>query len=250
MTRIRWRTLLAVTIPPLTTLTAHATVFWGYNTNSNPGTRGPRVQADAAHAAFVSSFAVTGFESFEGFAPGTVSTKVLFNFVGANRLGSVGNFVNSAPWVQSLPTGTNGGAYPTHLNKYLGLGLPMSSGGATTNTMRIVFSQPVQGFGFYMTDAEQIRPVVDVYYASGGPTSHTLPITIGQQGSIAFWGWKTNGPAITSVWLRNFGQTGPPSDRVGLDRMTVGIVPEPGTLLACAAGLVGLAMRRRKAVAR
>jgi len=220
-----------------------AQVFFGQDLNTNGNVRGPRAAADAAHAAFVAAFPITGFESFELRTPGTIPTSTLFKFTGTNRTALAFGFTGTAPWIQNLPTGTNTGSYPAHLNKYLGMGLTMTSGAPVSTTMTLAFSSPVQGFGLYITDVDNSVPKVEVTFLGGGTTIYVPPLVM-NNGSIAFWGVRHINSSIVSVRLRDFGSRS--SDRVGLDRLTVGIVPEPGTLLVVAAGAATLLARRRR----
>lgn len=220
-----------------------AQLFFAQNVNSNGNVRGPRAAADAAHAAFVAAFPITGYESFELRPPGTLPNSTLFKFTGTNRTAVVSGFTGTAPWIQNLPTGTNNGCYPAHLNKYLGMGLAMNNGTAVSKTMTLVFSAAVQGFGLYITDVDNSTPKVEVTFLGGGKTTYTPPLVM-NNGSIAFWGVRNATSPIIGVRLIDFGSAS--SDRVGIDRLTVGVVPEPGTLLVVAAGAATLLARRRR----
>lgn len=239
---------------------AHSVAFFGEDLGPpNGNTRGPRVNADAAHAAFLATFATTGFESFETRPNGNLATTSPLQFVGTPVLGTITPFTAPAPQIDQInsPVATNAGAYPTHGVKYLSMGLGASSGD-TSSSMNIFFSQGVSGFGLYMTDIEYFRPQVRIY-STTGVTVVNLPNTVWPAGgsprsaTIAFWGWRDTG-LIGHVELSNFG-SGPgrnPSDRVGVDRLTVGLgsVPEPTSMIALAAGAIGLVARKRRATSR
>lgn len=239
---------------------SHSVAFFGEDLGpTNGNTRGPRVNADAAHALFLASFATTGYESFETRPNGSLIITSPLQFVGTPVLGTIAPFTAPAPQIDQInsPVATNAGAYPTHGVKYLSMGLGASSGDTSTS-MNIAFSQGVSGFGLYMTDVEYFRPQIRIY-STTGVSVVSLPNTVWNSGSstrsgtIAFWGWRDTG-LIGHVELSNFG-SGPgrgPSDRVGVDRLTVGLgsVPEPTTMIVLAAGAIGLAARRRRAASR
>ncbi|MCT7997214.1 SBBP repeat-containing protein [Laspinema olomoucense] len=117
--------------------------------------------------------------------------------------------------VQTLPTGTNGGMFPTSGDNYL-----LSS---NDESFTINFSSPQSAFGFTVTDAEGDPFVLTLHREDGTTSELTIPVTASwpaNSGSALFFGVTDTDTPFTGVTVRKPGDT----ERIGVDDLIIGQV--------------------------
>ncbi len=223
------------------------TTYFGedINTNSTLGVnatiRGARTNADVAYGSFIASAPAYGQENFESYAGGAFPNGGSLSFPASGITGTL-SYTSAAPAIELVPAApaTIDGGYSSSGSQALSFGFLNGLCGT------IALSQPVRGFGLYITDAELIAPTITVHYTDATTQDFSVPVTVYPfpnfiSGNIAFWGVNTTKP-FNSIDLKGFGTAG--NDRMFLDQMTV-LVPEPSSLLVLAgAALLGLRRRR------
>ena len=211
---------------------ADVAVIFGEDPNTaaplgqNQVERGPRTNSDAARQQFLATLpnTVAADESFEGFPVGQASQWTDIVFPGTSITGQVTFNVSVVMREMNDPSGTYNGCYPTDGINYIEVGL--TSGG---NRCQVAFSQPVRGFGTYITDIEEALPVVTVWFTDGTTSAYTVPATHNprRSGDICFWGVISDSKLISRVYVSNLGND---NEAVGLDQLT--IIDDSGTGLA------------------
>lgn len=108
-----------------------------------------------------------------------------------------------------------------------------------------VVGKSFNAFGFYLADPADVAASLTLKYADG-TYSDSLTIPFGQQNAELFYVSVVSPKSIVgaSFYFNNSAN----NDGWGIDDITVGTLPEPGTLLLIALGLLGLGAARRKAL--
>lgn len=117
--------------------------------------------------------------------------------------------------VQTLPTGTNGGMFPTSGDNYL-----LSS---NDDSFTIDFNSPQSAFGFTVTDAEGDPFVLTLHREDGTTSELTIPVTASwpaNSGSALFFGVTDTDTPFTGVTVRKPADT----ERIGVDDLIIGQV--------------------------
>lgn len=150
-------------------------------------------------------------------------------------------------WRVTDESRTTAGLDPTDGSQYIEIGAGLSSGGAAIS-VTFSFDNPIDSFGLNVFDFGDL----------GGAGELSLSIDLGDEfliasstsgylgnGNILFFG-LTSDVAFSQVVLSKTSTT----DGIGIDEVYYTTVPEPGTLVLFAVGLLGLAFvaRRRRAV--
>lgn len=221
-------------------------------TVSGPGT----ATAEAAEATFLSFLKDTTTETFEGF---TAATSSADQSVTINT--SVGSF-------EQLMTGGDYASESCNADGFSCLGglailnqdtspfdgrFPMPTDAANTNWLDSMDSQEVQfslaglftAVGFYLTDPNDVGGLMDIVFADASSATFDLSnvFTGAHSSGGAYYLGFMSDMAITSLVFRSNDE----NDGFGIDNVTVGTVPEPGTLALLGLGLAGIgAMRSRK----
>jgi PEP-CTERM motif len=198
----------------------------------------------AARTSFVSALGTVGVENFESYGVGTPPASLSFTGSGvtATATYAAGESINNVP---------DNGAFATSGTHYL------DSQGVRDD--HLVFSSPVAGIGFYVTDIsdggtapDQISVVATL--AGGGTKTFTTSVTTGNSNAnVLFFGVVGTDPSelFSGVEILNTFST--EGDVHGIDDITVGLttaVPEPSSLLMLGIGLAGLAGNRWRRRAR
>jgi hypothetical protein len=110
------------------------------------------------------------------------------------------------------------------------------------NPIIISFATPADYIGGF--DIDMPGCILRATFADNTTAQITLDATATSGNTAEFWGiWRNDAPGITRV---EFLGTNGGDGEWGLDNLEYGLVPEPGTLLALAAGLGAAAFRRRR----
>jgi hypothetical protein len=221
--------------------TAPAQIFSGVDVGGGAG--GPRVNSDAAHAAWAAAAAplcpVT--ETFEGIALLSASPIPLACGMVLNSTGPVGaGFdLNQVTNNQDSEIGYNTTAGGAQFFRF-------SPDFAVPATLTINFGGPTRAFGVYITGVQQWAGLTN---ASWGVDNFILPDTdVGQAiGGVQFFGFVSNAPVLSvSFTTRPIGGS---RDILGFDDIQVAAtIPEPATVALTLTGLLalaGVAIRRR-----
>ncbi|MBW4610135.1 MAG: hypothetical protein KME22_23715 [Hassallia sp. WJT32-NPBG1] len=149
--------------------------------------------ADAARNDFLSNLAGAGTETFEGFAPGNVSSFSI-NFPGAGTATFQGQGI-----IQNVPIGATP-RYPISGNQFLDIGnfvgLPTSPGFSFNS---FTFSNPEAAFGFYATSLGDVlnSPTdLELTLTNGTTQSLTIPAIYNSSavGSALYYGIIAENP--------------------------------------------------------
>jgi hypothetical protein len=220
---------------------AGSTTFFGIDQGNGIPPTSPNLSL-AARTSFVSALRTVGVENFESFGVGSRPASLSFagSGVTATATYAAGEAINNVP---------DNGAFATSGTHYLD-----SQGVRDTH---LVFSSPVAGVGFYVTDLsdggtapDQISIVATL--AGGGKQTFTTSVTTGNSNAnVLFFGVVSTDPSalFSEVEILNTFTT--EGDIHGIDDITVGLtaaVPEPSGLAMLGIGLAGLAGygRRRR----
>lgn len=223
---------------------ASAQIFSGVDVGGGVG--GPRVNADAARAAWVAaagSLCATT-ETFEGFAVGTAAP---INLACGMQLTTTG-----APVVSELNA--------VRSDQDAQIGYNTTAGGAnffrfspdfsSTATLTFDFGGARTAFGLFITGIQQEFGLTTVTW---GANSFLLPDTQGAPGvaGVQFFGFVAES-GVTSVTFTTVANASVGRDILGFDDVQVGaasVVPEPGAWALLTTGLVaiaGVGARRRR----
>lgn len=218
---------------------------------------GPGIsEAEAAETDFLAFLKDTTTETFEGFTAATSS---------ADQLTTISTSVGDFTQLQS------GGDYPSEACNAGGFscagGLailnpdtspfngryPMPDDPANENWLDSMDSQQMQftlagmytAVGFYLTDPNDVGGIMNIMFAdqSQGVLDLGPVFASGLTSGSAFYIGIMSDVAISSLTF----YTNDENDGFGIDNVTVGTVPEPGTLALLGLGLAGIGiMKRRK----
>lgn len=217
---------------------AASIIFSGVDIGGGVG--GPRVNSDAAHAAWLA--AAGGFNFFENFEGIAVGSSTPVSLAGGMMTlttvgGPIGSTLNQVANDQDPQIGYNTTAGGANFFR-----LSPEFGGAAT--MTISFSSPVRAFGVYVTG---IQTNFGLTTALWGADSFQLPDTQGVPGQagVQFFGF-TSDTLISSISFRTVANPAVGRDIMGFDDIQIVAVPEPVTIALVLGGLAaGVARRRR-----
>ncbi|MCT7991018.1 SBBP repeat-containing protein [Laspinema olomoucense] len=162
---------------------------------------------DNARDEFVGNLINVETVDFENFAPDDTPNTLDFGNTTATLSGNLK--------VQTLPTGTDGGMFPSSGDNYL-----LSS---NDESFTINFNSPQSAFGFTVTDAEGDPFVLTLHREDGTTSELTIPVTASwpaNSGSALFFGVTDTDTPFTGVTIRKPANT----ERIGVDDVIIGQV--------------------------
>jgi hypothetical protein len=223
---------------------ANAALVTFFGEDLNPGLTVPAGgNAENARNAFLSNLVGVGTETFEGFALGT-GTPLAISFPGS--VGAITATISGNGLVENNAGGAgSGGNAFGRFNTTPG----GSQYWEASSVFTIAFSAPISAFGFYATDIGDFNGQVTLQASNGVVTNLVIPNTVlGPDGSLLFYGFIDTVNSYTSIV---FGNTAAGVDFFGFDDMIIGDrqqvrTPEPFTGALLGAGLLGLALCRRR----
>lgn len=176
-------------------------------------------------------------------ACGIASPDILADFE-ALPLGNIHGVANVYPGL--TVTSSNSIANVTNSSGALGGSTPIglqAMAAAENQLYTLSFASPVDYIGLLHMDLNTLG--ITVTYTDNSTTTHTVAGSGGSQGNTAvFVGiYRNDKPGIQSIVLDGNGG----DNEWGVDNIEYGAVPEPATMVAVAAGILGLARRRRRA---
>ena len=176
-------------------------------------------------------------------ACGIASPDILADFE-ALPLGNIHGVANVYPGL--TVTSSNSIANVTNSSGALGGSTPIglqAMAAAESQLYTLSFASPVDYVGLLHMDLSSLT--VTVTYTDNTTSNHTVSTSGGTTGntSVFFGIYRNDQPAIQSILLNGDGGDG----EWGVDNIEYGAVPEPATMVAVAAGILGLARRRRRA---
>lgn len=201
----------------------------------------------SARASFLSNLMGVGTDSFESFAPGAVAPLSL-SFAGAGTATLTNNgLIQNVGGLAARRKATSG-------SKFWDLGT--GTGGLQ---FTIKFSQAIAAFGVYGVDVGDFGDQLTLsFYRNNSLTSSWSPDhglgggTNGpNDGNLNFFGYINTASLFDEIRFSSKGITSQSEDFWGFDDMTIGsleqvVVPEPASVALLGAGLVGLAVSRRR----
>jgi hypothetical protein len=213
---------------------AQAAVLTYFDVDNGVAPGSPFPQSAGAAAVFVNEVGPLSLLTFEGLAAGAVPS------------------FSPAAGVTLSRTGFNYGGGYTGVSTYeyglAALGFNTTPGGtnwfgAPQGTMTFTFDTPITAWGAFLTGAEStIGPQILASFDNGTPQQVAIPST--SAGGVQFIG-ITSDTAFSSITLSKITDS---IDAWGIDDVyyTTQATPEPATAALLAAGLLGLAARRRR----
>lgn len=220
-------------------------------TLSGPGT----ATAEAAEATFLSYLKDTTTEDFEGFTAATDSSGQTVNI---NT--GVGTFTQLQTGGNGATEACNDGGFSctgglaildSTTSPFIGR-YPMPDEPGNNNWLDSMDSQEMEfsisgmfkAVGFYMTDPNDVGGLLDIVFEDDTTATYNMnDIFTGAQGEgAAYYLGFISDVAITSLVFKS----NHTNDGFGIDNVTVGQVPEPGTLALMGLGLMGIGMMRRR----
>jgi hypothetical protein len=226
-------TLLGMALAAGLAGSAQAAVVTYFDVDDGVGPNAAFPQSAASAANFVGAAGPLSLLTFEGLAPGAVAS------------------FSPAAGVTLSRTGDDYGANLTGVNNTTFgtvFGFNVTAGGATwfgapEGTMTFTFDSPITAWGAFTTGTQtQFGPEILASFDNGTPQLMSIPPNSG--GGVQFIGFISDTP-FASITLSKV--TG--GDAWGIDDVyyTTQATPEPATAALLAAGLLGLAARRRRA---
>jgi hypothetical protein len=235
--------VMALAVPAGEARAAFTTFFGIDQGNGIPPTT-PNLSL-AARTSFVSALGTVGVENFESHAVGSPPPSLSFagSGVTATATYAAGETINNA---------VDNGAFATSPTHYL------DSQGVRDD--HLVFSSPVAGIGFYVTDLsdggsapDQIS-IIATLVVGGTQTFTTSVTTSNSNGNVLFFGVVSTDPSVLFSQVEIVNTFTSEGDVHGLDDLTIGTaaaaVPEPSGLAILGLGLLGTSsvhLLRRKA---
>ncbi|MTI98589.1 MAG: PEP-CTERM sorting domain-containing protein [Marinobacter adhaerens] len=220
-------------------------------TVSGPG----KAAAEAAEAQFMSYLKESTTETFEGFTAANGA---------GDQTGSINTSVGSFTQLIAGGNGneacndngfscTAGLAVLNSATSPFGGRFPMPEGVDNKNWLDSMDSQEMmfsiagmyKAVGFYMTDPNDVGGLMDIVLEDNTTATYDM--------NNIFTGAESNGAAyylgfISDVSIKSLVfRSNDDNDGFGIDNVTVGKVPEPGTLALMGLGLVGVGLMRRRA---
>ncbi|MCK2147787.1 PEP-CTERM sorting domain-containing protein [Marinobacter alexandrii] len=218
---------------------------------SGPG----KAAAEAAEAQFFSYLTASATETFEGFTAASDSTgqsPVINTSVGsfeqlvAGDNGSAacnddGFSCTAGLAVLNAATSPFGGRFP----------MPDETGNKNwldsmdSREMKFSIAGMYQAVGFYITDPNDVGGIFDIVLEDQSAVTYNLNdiFTGAQPNGAAYYLGFISDVAIASLAFRSNHD----NDGFGIDNVTIGKVPEPGTLALMGLGLMGIGFLRRRA---
>ena len=216
---------------------AQAAVITYFDVDNGVAPNAAFPQSAASAANFVNAAGSLSLLTFEGLAPGAVAS------------------FSPAAGVTLSRTGTDFGVGITGVNNTtVGAlnGFNVTAGGATwfgapDGTMTFAFDSPITAWGAFLTGTQSsLAPETLASFDNGTPQLMSIPANT--SGGVQFIGYISD-TAFSSITLTNL-PSGLFGDAWGIDDVyytTQVSTPEPATAALLAAGLLGLAARRRRA---
>jgi hypothetical protein len=217
------------------------TTFFGIDQGNGTPPTTPN-QSLAARTSFVSALGTVGVENFESYSVGSPPASLSFAGSGVTAAATytAGESINNVH---------DNGAFATSGTHYL------DSQGLRDD--RLVFSSPVAGVGFYVTDIsdggtapDQISIIATL--VGGGTQTFTTTVTTGNSNAnVLFFGVVSTAPSALFSQVEILNTFTTEGDVHGIDDVTVGstAVPEPSSVLLLSLGLLGAsgahALRRK-----
>lgn len=218
---------------------------------SGPG----KAAAEAAEAQFFSYLTSSTTETFEGFTAASNSTgqSSVINT-------SVGKF-------EQLAAGSNGSAACNDDGFSCTAGLAVLNAASSpfggrfpmphetdnknwldsmdSREMKFSIAGMYKAVGFYITDPNDVGGLFDIVFEDQSAVTYNMNdiFTGAQSNGAAYYLGFTSDVAIASLVFRSNHN----NDGFGIDNVTIGKVPEPGTLALLGLGLMGISLVRRRA---
>lgn len=218
---------------------------------SGPG----KAAAEAAEAQFLSSLQDATTETFEGFSAATGSSDQALSI--STSVGIFEQVLSGGNGDAACNDGgfscSSGLAVLDSANSPFGGRFPMPDELSNQNwldsmdsrEMRFSIAGLYHAVGFYITDPNDVGGLFDIVFEDQSAVSYDM--------NDIFTGSQSNGSAFYLGFISDLAfasltfHSNHANDGFGIDNVTVGKVPEPGTLALLGLGLVGLGLMRRRA---
>lgn len=182
--------------------------------------------------------------SWENKSPSFSTNVGTFTLTSAGQTAD-GNVFNNELMIESATTGEHGREI---LSNYSG-DLWLDSNDAKTVVWNITSAALGGGFfnalGFYLADPADVSAILTLAYDDGS-SSTAIKITSKLPNATLAYVSLISDRNIVGATFTFLNSTG--NDGWGIDDVTLGKVPEPGTILLLALGLIGLGIARRRVI--